>query len=413
MSYSQVADNVYRDSRTGNFYERPKIRGRRTWRKLDGHTLKLARESLAQRRADTTRSKLGLARSPYAPKPATVSDLIDLYEAAECPDRTGQPRQESELKRESYRLNMLRPFWEKLTEIHPQEDCRRYFAWRQKRRERKAHGGRAVDLELNTLANVMAHAVSAGRLLVNPLAERPRFRVLRSIRHCRESAPESASELAELARHLFGNPRSETLGWQLLLEAFTGCRTSEVLRLRWDAENEQPGRIEGDWLWLARSKNGVNPFAMIHPALRECLAALTAWRQTRRYAKESHWMVPSQKRLGKPVSGGALTHALAKVGPLLLNRKLTSHGLRSYYVTVRRSQGVSDAQIAAEIGDKTGAAIIVTTYGAIPPNWQGRPGIGWLPDGERPWACIPSGIPRDRANNPRLPSEKLRVCAGK
>lgn len=402
MSYSQVADNIYRDSRTRNFYERPKIRGRRTWRKLDGHNLKLAKESLSQRRADVTRSKLGLAQSPYAPKAVAIGEHLDNYAAAEFPDRSGHPRPKPEQVREEYRLNTLRPFWEKIVAVHPQDDCRRYFAWRQRNKKREnAHCGRAVDLELNTLCNALAYAVLSGKLLVNPLSERPHFRVMRSVKHCRDFAPCSAGELAALASHLFMEPRSESLGWQLLLEAFTGCRTSEVLRLRWDAAHGQAGNIEGDWLWLARSKNGVNPFAQIHPALRECLTALAAWRQTRKYAKDSPWMVPSFRNAGKPVTVGALTHALAKAGPLLLERKLTSHGLRSFFVTVRRSQGIGDGQIASEIGDKSGAAIIVSTYGAIPPNWAGRPGIGWLPDGKRPWSCIPGRIPSPRLDWPQ------------
>jgi hypothetical protein len=47
---------------------------------------------------------------------------------------------------------------------------------------------------------------------------------------------------------------------------------------------------------------------------------------------------------------------------------VTSHGMRAYYVTVRRSQGIKDGQIAAEIGDKSGVALIVSTYGDLPPN---------------------------------------------
>jgi len=70
---------------------------------------------------------------------------------------------------------------------------------------------------------------------------------------------------------------------------------------------------------------------------------------------------------------------------LVLDRKITSHGLRSFYVTARRSQSIGDAQIAAEIGDRTGPAIISRTYGDIPPNWQaGGAAIQWVPDGASP-----------------------------
>jgi hypothetical protein len=52
----------------------------------------------------------------------------------------------------------------------------------------------------------------------------------------------------------------------------------------------------------------------------------------------------------------------------------------AFYVTARRSQAIPDAQVAAGIGDKSGATIIETTHGAIPPNWQGRgEPLDWLP----------------------------------
>jgi lipoyl-dependent peroxiredoxin len=80
---------------------------------------------------------------------------------------------------------------------------------------------------------------------------------------------------------------------------------------------------------------------------------------------------------------GSLAHALAKAGPLVLGRRITSHGMRSFYVTVRRSQGISDGQIAAEIGDRTGPSIIASTYGSIPPDWQGRSGPDMAAGGGR------------------------------
>jgi hypothetical protein len=58
--------------------------------------------------------------------------------------------------------------------------------------------------------------------------------------------------------------------------------------------------------------------------------------------------------------------------------------MRSFFVTVRRSQGIADGQIAAEIGDSSGAAIIASTYGSIPPNWQGGTVLTWLPENSPP-----------------------------
>src|SRR5262249_42978250 len=47
---------------------------------------------------------------------------------------------------------------------------------------------------------------------------------------------------------------------------------------------------------------------------------------------------------------------------------VTPHGLRSYFVTQARESGLSDAEIAMLIGDKTGPAIIAQTYGDVRPD---------------------------------------------
>ena len=199
--------------------------------------------------------------------------------------------------------------------------------------------------------------------------------------------PLDGNELHDLAEHFFENPQTEVLGWQLLLEAMTGCRTSEVLRLRWDAKHKgEAGFIEGEWLWLNRSKGGVKPFVTIHPALAECLEVLKRWHLWR-YPKP-FWFLPNNGG-SAPIDSCALTKALATAGPLIAKAHRTSHGLRAYYVTVRRSQGISDAQIADEFGDKTGAAIVVSTYGAVPPNWRGSEALSWMPtDGKPAWRVL-------------------------
>jgi integrase len=390
MSYKCVSPGVYIDSRTGNFVERPWIAGKRTWRKLKSRTLKDAKRELAARRIDQTRATHGLAKDPYAPPSKTVGDICAEYQSAGCPDRQHSPKHGKALEQEVYRLKTMLPFWSKrLVESVKAVDCALYFAWRKKRLKRKkVSGARTVDLELGTLNNALHWAASVGRIHANPLAAgRPKFRSGKTIRHCRDFMPVDGNELHHLARKLFAVRRSETLGWQLLVEAMTGCRTSEVLKLRWDADHmSEPGFIDGNTVWIVRAKGGVNPFVEVHPALAECLSALKKWHLWR--FPKSEWWFPSARR-GKdlPVTAAALTRALKNKKITKLQR--TSHGLRAYYVTVRRSQGVSDAQIAAEIGDKSGAAIIVSTYGAVPPNWRGSEALSWLPTKGKPaWEVL-------------------------
>lgn len=237
---------------------------------------------------------------------------------------------------------------------------------------------RCADLELYTLSNALTSGVRMDFIPSNSIAYHwPRFHRAADGKHWREFAPAAGDVLHMLAPSQLSAPPTEALGWQLLFEAFTGCRTSEILDLRMDAkDNSTPGFIEGDWLWLKRRKNGTNPFALIHPALRQAIEAHREW-HARRFPGHPMW-IPHRFNRARSADVGALTQALRRICPLLGLPKRTSHGLRAYYVTVRRSQGISDAQIAAEIGDATGAAIIAETYGAVPPNWQGGQDLGFM-----------------------------------
>jgi integrase len=387
--YSNVAPGIYKDSRTGHFFERPKINGRRTWRKIDAVNLKIAKEILASRRTDQTRAAHGLARDPYASPPTSVSVLCEAYEKAGCPDRRLHGRNGMQLQQEKNRLEKLIPYFRKFlsNELHPRE-LAKYFEFRKKDFPEGVHGGRAVDLELSTLRSVLSWAWTTGRIDSNPLAGTcPKFRK-KEIAHSRDFMPKDAEELHQLAVHFFeGGEETGVFGWQVLLQAMTGCRTSELLRLCWDAENHKAGHVEGHYLWLERSKGGVNPFALIHDDLQECLRVLHVWRMAR-HPGNPHFL-PSPRRKTAPVSKQGMGHALAAACEALEIPHRTPHGLRAYYVTVRRSQGISDGQIAAEIGDKTGPSIISAVYGDIPPNWQGREGLSWMPKGKAPaWSVF-------------------------
>lgn len=388
IRWKSLGGGVYRDSITGHFYERPTIAGKRTFRKLVGHNLKLARESMAQRRTAQAKAELGIGKDPYAKATIpTVGTLLDKYNEAGCPDRKHRPRAGIQLSQIAARIRLLREFFadHRPGNLHPIDDSEAYFRFRSKQRLRKVHGGRAADLDLQVLASAIQWGVSKRIVETNPMATgRPTF-ATGSVVSCRESAPLTSEELHWIAASFFESPKSEVLGWQVLLEGFTGCRTSEVVALRWDAKPREPGFIDGQYLWLKRSKGGVNPFALIHPALGQLLSALKAWREHRHPL--SPWFLPSPMKIGGPITTAALAHSL-RLARTKIGRRITSHGMRSFYVTARRSQGISDGQIAAEIGDKTGAAIIASTYGSIPPNWQGLEKIEWIPKTGPAWDTL-------------------------
>jgi hypothetical protein len=107
-------------------------------------------------------------------------------------------------------------------------------------------------------------------------------------------------------------------------------------------------------------------------------------------------MDPSQ-----PVDKSALCHALGRLrkpgkgpdGELLapfLTRKITGHGLRAWYVTVRRSHGIPDNQIAWEIGHTSRGQTLDEVYGGVPPHWLAGDGpkLQWMPDAEPAWTVL-------------------------
>jgi hypothetical protein len=203
--------------------------------------------------------------------------------------------------------------------------------------------------------------------------------------------PADAEELHAAAGILMEVPASKVLGFQMLVEALTGLRGIETLPLQRDAGPNEPGWItpDGKSLCVRRAKNqeSVNPFCAIHPALKEVLDALNCW------IDENHpgspWYFPSSLRPGRPVAKGSLAQALRRIQPRL-PRKIRGHGLRAFFVTVRRSHGVPDVQIAWEIGHTSGGKTLGDVYGGVPPHWLtgDGPRMSWAPRGARAWSTV-------------------------
>jgi integrase len=386
--------NAPRWSNAARWYERPMIGGKQSVRKLASTTLGKAKQEVARKRTEQARAKIGLALDPYAQVEAkqTISQLAVFYQECGCPQRSEAKREGKQLIEEKKRVAHLIDFfgarpWDKIT----LEDCRSFHGYRLKQIT-GGKGHRTVDMELVALSAIYRWAVRSGRrtgVTSNPVAhDRMTFCLPETVRHCRELQPASGDELHNLARFLFSSERSEVLGWQLLFEAMIGHRTHEILKLRKDASaSYQPGFVESSHLWLynSKTKKGTFPYIKIHAALRDCLAGFDKWHQERFTGKkESSWYFPSPEDPKKCVGPAALTHALRRICPALGIPHRTSHGLRSFYVNVLRSGGLSDAEIALRIGHRSGGRLIIDVYGEILPTK-----LHWLPkEGEPAWSIF-------------------------
>jgi integrase len=83
---------------------------------------------------------------------------------------------------------------------------------------------------------------------------------------------------------------------------------------------------------------------------------------------KSHLMFPSPFNPNKQRNASAIRHRLTAACRALGLAHMTPHGMRSYFVTRARESGLSDAEIAMLIGDRSGPAIIAHTYGDVRPD---------------------------------------------
>ena len=111
------------------------------------------------------------------------------------------------------------------------------------------------------------------------------------------------------------------------------------------------------------------------PAAAECLGEAV---DIHDQGDERHKFVVYNYDPKKPREASAVRHRIT-FAIAALNKKaveegrqilghITPHGLRSYFVTQARQSGLTDAEIAMLIGDKTGPSIIATTYGDLRPD---------------------------------------------
>lgn len=353
---------------------RPEVNGKRTWRKLKATTERFALKEGREKLAAQERSKHGSGRDPFS-RGNTFAEMAQLYLAARCPNRKLEPRAKAFCDSEKTRIATLTKFFGQ-KELHAIKLVLLpdYKKWRVRLIKKKKYGGeRTVEMDLCTLSNVLNYAVATGHLDFNYVrSARPRFRTEENIQHCREFAPESADELHRIASAFFsGRPRSEVMGWITLFTAMSGCRISELLRLRMDAKPGEPGFIDGNFLFIRRSKRGVNPFILITDEFSIMLSAFKEWHKIR-FGEAHPYFFPGRTK-GMSVQKDGFSHAIPRIARDLGLPQRRAHGLRSFYVTKRRSDGAQDTQIASEIGDKT-TSLISKTYGSVPPNWvRGEP----------------------------------------
>lgn len=385
---SPIAPGTYWDDEKRIFLARPQLTsGKWTWRKLQAVSKRAAVKEGSEKLTMHRRYLAGLEdSSPFeAERKMPFSELSEAYVKAGCPSRNGQARTQAFVEAEVWRLETINQLIG-----HAPVDSINLPALLDYRDRRlrlcdgvRGPGARTVELDWSTISNVLSFATLKGWLPHNPIKTgRPRLRSNDKVRHCREVSIETGDQLHALANLLLDDRKSEVFGWMTLFAAMFGLRRSELLPLRLDAKStDEPGYVEGNHLFLRRSKKGINPWFELTDDHLELLAGHRSW-HANRFKGKTPWFFPGRDpRL--PVAIHSFTHAIRRAATALNMGIVTPHGLRSFYVTKRRGDGAGDMQIAAEIGD-TSWPLMATTYGGAPQNWTGRPRPSFRPSSDSP-----------------------------
>lgn len=366
--FERLGECLYRKG--GAIYARVRINGKLTWRSTGTSEPREARQWLKKWKNDGWLLKNGIEVKGVVlqRQRTTVQEIVDAYLKAGCPTRKMRSKSPCTVKNEKYFLHpALAYFGQMPAAALTLGDCDKYLDWRTsggyvakftvrgKPQTMQTRGGkRAVDLELVVLGNALSLAVRRGVLSSNPLAGRGRYTCASEVRHCREVAP-SPEGLVRIERWLRGRNEHGVADVVCFL-AYSGLRIGEALPMEWEMVS-----FGEKILHVTREKKGIMPWV---PILSEMEVLL---RDMRKRAT-SYLLFPSPFDPKKPADYSAIRRRLAAACQKLELGHVTPHGLRSYFVTRARESGLSDAEIAMLIGDKTGPAIIAHTYGDVRPD---------------------------------------------
>jgi integrase len=368
-TFERIDAGLYR--RDGLIYARVRENGKRTWRGTGTDNLATARKLLKKWREEQVLKAHGIetAESSLARNRLTVAKVLDAYIVAGCPTKKMHGKKAQTIERELRCEKIMRAYFGERAAISlTLDDCDKYRDWRnaggytitrkggdgEKVEKRTKGGDRSIDLELIVLNNALRLAVRRRVLKVNPLTGRESYRDTTKIRHCREVAP-TPEGLAQIERWLRLRDNHDLADLVCFL-AFTGLRIGEALAVDWESVDWREGVLH-----VKREKSGVNPFVPLLPELEQLL------REMQRRSR-NHLLFPSPLNPEQPREQCAVNRRITAACKALGLPHVTPHGLRSYFVTQARQSGLTDAEIAMLIGDKTGPAIIAHTYGDVRPD---------------------------------------------
>jgi integrase len=388
----------------GKFFYSFTINGeKRQRRALDAITKAFAHKEGRKKQADHDAFRNGLTASdPFAEKAVvtliTVGSLYAKWEGCGYPS-FGKLTPLTTDQREQYISTISKAiefFKDYEVEKLGPKDLIDFFQWRTAGCKAGVNH-RATDTALAKLSSLLSWARELEFIEVNPILQKRKFQDSDDVKHCTEFMPQSDEELHELCGWFIKKERKkfcpmpahrarQVIGWRLLFEAYTGCRTSEITGLRFDAKEGEPGHVNWPlrYLSITRAKAGKFPYVVLdqvegNTALVDLIAAHRAWHREA-YGGQTQWYFPDRSLAQIHPKSSHISTALQEACKALGLPRRTSHGMRAFYVATLRSLGLDDTEVAIRLGHRSGVQLVEATYGEAKPNWRGSKLQDWLPE---------------------------------
>jgi integrase len=202
---------------------------------------------------------------------------------------------------------------------------------------------------VDSLRHIFEVAIGRGLIARNPADAIAKVRVMP-----KKLELPSSEQFRQIIEHIRSTPWATSDGSADLIEflAYSGCRISEAVGVRWADVDFERGRI-----WIAPGKNSTARYVPLLDSMRDLLEPIKA---TPRFFKSK------QRQQGDYILSvtecrDVLEKACAKVGAC----RIGHHDLRHLFATRCIESGVDIPTVSRWLGHRDGGALAMKTYGHL------------------------------------------------
>lgn len=327
----------------GVFYARLYLEGKTKWVSLKTSNKTVAKVELAK-----------LLQSHYAVRDAedstrkgnaTIGQLAEIYLRDVAVDTDLKP------KSKKYRrttIDCLFRSWPGIDKRIPakvsESECREWAA-----RFHESFSETLYNNTVDSLRHIFGLAIDRGMITRNPAAAVSKIQVPQ-----KKLELPSAEQFRQIVEHVRGAGTANSQGCADLIEflAYSGCRLSEAMGVRWQDVDRTNGRI-----YIAPGKNSQCRHIPIIGAMDELLD---------RISSDPRWVRSEKRKNGDFVMSvqrceESLTSACTAVGA----KRITHHDLRHLYATRCIEAGVDIPTVSRWLGHVDGGALAMRVYGHL------------------------------------------------